>query len=105
MHSIYIVTAVLSFFGSALAADCFPSQDNPLNPQDIQVVADNLENNNLNPAATFPLSLPSFTTFHFNVGDVKFCVENDFPFSNTHVAQSDLVLAVQNIHDQCGSKG
>lgn len=38
-------------------------------------------------------------------GSVQLCIVNDYFFDNTHVAQGDVVGAINNIVDQCGELG
>lgn len=105
MRSSY-VAAAFSLFGAALGAECWPTLNpNNVNPDDVLTAVTRLANNDFSSSPTWPKEIKAGHGWGFTTGTARFCIRNDYWWDNTHVALDDVVGAVQNIHDQCGSLG
>ncbi|KAH6608626.1 hypothetical protein Trco_001972 [Trichoderma cornu-damae] len=95
--------AFFSLFTLGFAAEC-SSKSDPI-PSFSLADARNLQNdihgNVFEPKLAFPLFLESAHTATFSVGSAIACLVNKSPFQSTHIGQTDLANAVQNILDEC----
>jgi hypothetical protein len=95
--------ALFSLFTLGFAADCNPGDDPIPNFSiaDGRGLQNDIAGNQFTPQLGFPFLIEASHTASFSVGSAIACLENGFLFENTHIAQSDLAFAVQNILDQC----
>ncbi|KAH8667089.1 hypothetical protein BX600DRAFT_463151 [Xylariales sp. PMI_506] len=101
-----VVYSVLPYLGIALAATCIsPDGNDAISIDDAQQALTILANNELDPPIDYPLYLEASHSREFDVNTVNMCIGNDYLFENTHVAQSDMINAIQDIIDQCYTGG
>ncbi|KAM0258382.1 hypothetical protein ACHAQJ_003857 [Trichoderma viride] len=95
--------AFFSLFTLGSAAFCNPADD-PIpkfSVSDGRELQNDIAGNKFTPQLDFPFLIEASHTASFSVGSAIACLENGFHFDNTHVEQTDLAFAVQNILDEC----
>jgi hypothetical protein len=105
---IAVAVAVAACFQLGLAADCttqanFASAES-FDLTDAQTLQQNIVSDNFNPPLNFPIPAQSTSHSTLSFGSATACIENQFLFENTHLAQSDVAFAIQDIIDQCGGQ-
>jgi hypothetical protein len=91
---------------TVLAADCTsnPVGGKQMITEDITTLANDISNHNLaSGSITDPAELKASHSISFEHGTVRFCIENDFLFENTHLAFGDIASAAQDVASQCCS--
>ncbi|KAF9775354.1 hypothetical protein IL306_006530 [Fusarium sp. DS 682] len=102
-----IPLVLASILGSAYAVipfTCFGGHAT-IPVDEIQKLRDQLANNDFSPPIDFPTELKAQQQLTVHLDTAKVCVENNFLFDNTHVAQNDVVDAVQILLDECRGFG
>jgi hypothetical protein len=103
MRYTLFAAAATAFPGVAFAASCFSGTFGSISSSDEWAIRDDVANNVK--GWGWPIEVVADHQYAFEHGSVQFCIRNDYFFDNTHVAQGDVVGAIQNIIDECGELG
>ncbi|KFY42140.1 hypothetical protein V494_02574 [Pseudogymnoascus sp. VKM F-4513 (FW-928)] len=102
-YTLFVAAAAGAFPGAAFAATCYSGSFGSMSSSDEWAIRDDVANNVK--GWGWPIEVVAASSYAFTHGSVQFCISNDYLFDNTHVAQGDVVGAINNIIDQCGELG
>ncbi|RFU74127.1 hypothetical protein TARUN_8127 [Trichoderma arundinaceum] len=95
--------AFFSLFTLGFAAECASHSGSipSFSVSDGRSLQNDIHGNVFDSKLDFPLFLEAGHVATFSVGSATACLENSSPFENTHIGQTDLANAIQNILDEC----
>ncbi|KAG4267498.1 hypothetical protein FPRO04_12821 [Fusarium proliferatum] len=97
--------ALVNLFSSSHALGCFSDRKANIAIDAVQALINNVGSNNFDPPLDFPIEVKAQHLIGGETQGVKFCIENNFLFDNTHVAQGDIISALETIRDDCDRFG
>lgn len=97
--------ALVNLFSSSHALGCFSDRKANIAIDAVQALINNVGSNNFDPPLDFPIEVKAQHLIGGETQGVKFCIENNFLFDNTHVAQGDIISALEAIRDDCDRFG